>query len=249
MSSDLSARPAGPATAVAPDVPVLALRDVCKTFTGVRALKGVDLDIAPGEIHALVGANGSGKSTLIKTLAGYHLPDPGSHAELNGEPFAFEVMYGSGAITNDQTVAYLQDAWSQIGVQMTPNPVDFDTVLVPAITENFNYEACLLAFNWDPTGDQSAMFHSNAQDGQGFNFMSYSNPEVDALLDKANRTIDPAARVETLIEANNLINDDLPIVVISFRYDRTAYNVRMHNFHPNAPGGLLWSLPYVWVEQ
>ncbi|WP_051485615.1 sugar ABC transporter ATP-binding protein [Nocardioides sp. J54] len=87
MSSDLSARPAGPATAVAPDVPVLALRDVCKTFTGVRALKGVDLDIAPGEIHALVGANGSGKSTLIKTLAGYHLPDPGSHAELNGEPF------------------------------------------------------------------------------------------------------------------------------------------------------------------
>jgi ABC-type transport system substrate-binding protein len=79
--------------------------------------------------------------------------------------------------------------------------------------------------------------------------MDYSNPEVDAKLDEASRTIDPDARVELLIEANNLINDELPVVVISFRKDRTAYNVRMHNFTPNAPGGLLWSLPYVWIEQ
>ncbi len=189
------------------------------------------------------------KAMALLDEAGVVDSDGDGVRELNGEPFAFEVMYGSGAITNDQTVAYLQDAWSQIGIQMTPNPVDFDTVLVPAITENFNFQAVLLGFNWDPTGDQSAMFHSNAQDGQGFNFMSYSNPEVDALMDEANRTIDPDARVELLIEANNAINDDLPVVVISFRYDRTAYNVRMHNFHPNAPGGLLWSMPYVWVEQ
>ena len=44
------------------------------------------MDVAPGEIHALVGQNGSGKSTLIKILAGYHQADPGSMAWLNGEP-------------------------------------------------------------------------------------------------------------------------------------------------------------------
>ena len=189
------------------------------------------------------------KAMALLEEAGWTDSDGDGVREKDGVKLEFEVMYGSGAITNDQTVAYLQDAWSQIGVAMTPNPVDFDTVLVPAITENFNYQVCLLGFNWDPTGDQSAMFHSSARDGQGFNFMDYSNPDVDALMDQANREIDPEARKQLLIEINNKINEDLPVVVLSFRKDRTAYNVRMHNFVPNAPGGLLWTMPYVWVEQ
>src|SRR3954464_15169084 len=68
--------------------PVLRIGALSKTFGATRALIGAALDIRPGEIHALVGQNGSGKSTLIKTLAGYHTPDPGSLAELDGEPFA-----------------------------------------------------------------------------------------------------------------------------------------------------------------
>ncbi|PRZ39710.1 monosaccharide ABC transporter ATP-binding protein (CUT2 family) [Antricoccus suffuscus] len=64
----------------------LSLRGMSKSFPGQRALAGVDLDILPGTVHALLGANGSGKSTLIKILAGYHSPDPGSTAYLNGEP-------------------------------------------------------------------------------------------------------------------------------------------------------------------
>src|SRR3954465_9828992 len=68
--------------------PVLRLGALSKTFGATRALRAAALEIRPGEIHALVGQNGSGKSTLIKTLAGFHAPDPGSAAELDGEPFA-----------------------------------------------------------------------------------------------------------------------------------------------------------------
>jgi ABC-type sugar transport system ATPase subunit len=64
---------------------VLEIRALSKTFAGTRALAGVDLDIRPGEVHALVGQNGSGKSTLIKVLAGYHHADAGSLAALDGE--------------------------------------------------------------------------------------------------------------------------------------------------------------------
>src|SRR4051812_3544850 len=66
---------------------VLRLEHLSKTFPGTRALIDASLDIREGEIHALVGQNGSGKSTLIKVLAGYHAPDPGANAELDGEPF------------------------------------------------------------------------------------------------------------------------------------------------------------------
>ena len=48
-----------------------------KSFAGVRALRGVDLDVRPAEVHCILGQNGAGKSTLIKTLAGVHRPDAG----------------------------------------------------------------------------------------------------------------------------------------------------------------------------
>src|ERR687888_2421973 len=70
-----------------PTPPVLRIDGLSKSFGATRALIDAALDIRPGEIHALMGQNGSGKSTLIKTLAGYHTPDPGSVAELDGAPF------------------------------------------------------------------------------------------------------------------------------------------------------------------
>jgi len=56
---------------------VLRVRHLSKTFGGTRALIDVDLDVVPGEIHALLGGNGSGKSTLIKVLAGVYAGDSG----------------------------------------------------------------------------------------------------------------------------------------------------------------------------
>ncbi|MET9379262.1 sugar ABC transporter ATP-binding protein [Streptomyces sp. NPDC003035] len=57
--------------------PLLTMSAITKSFPGVRALDGVDLEVAPGEVHCLLGQNGAGKSTLIKVLAGAHQPDGG----------------------------------------------------------------------------------------------------------------------------------------------------------------------------
>jgi ribose transport system ATP-binding protein len=66
---------------------VLQLTDVVKTFPGVRALDGVQLEVRAGEVHCLLGQNGAGKSTLIKVLAGVHHADEGV-ITWQGEPFA-----------------------------------------------------------------------------------------------------------------------------------------------------------------
>jgi ribose transport system ATP-binding protein len=66
-------------------MPALRVRALSKTFPGVRAVRDVDLDVAAGTVHALLGHNGCGKSTLIKTLAGVYAPDPGSRAWIDGD--------------------------------------------------------------------------------------------------------------------------------------------------------------------
>lgn len=56
---------------------LLEMRDITKNFPGVQALKGVQLKVNPGEIHALVGENGAGKSTIMKCLMGIYKPTSG----------------------------------------------------------------------------------------------------------------------------------------------------------------------------
>jgi ABC-type sugar transport system ATPase subunit len=63
----------------------LRLRGISKTYPGVEALTDIDLDIAAGEVHGLVGENGAGKSTLLKVIAGADPPSAGT-IELFGEP-------------------------------------------------------------------------------------------------------------------------------------------------------------------
>jgi len=57
---------------------VLSIREITKTFPGIKALDNVSLDLHKGNILGLVGENGAGKSTLIKVLAGIYIPDKGS---------------------------------------------------------------------------------------------------------------------------------------------------------------------------
>ena len=68
--------------------PVLCLRGISKSFPGVKALSGVELDLYPGEVTALIGENGAGKSTIVKVLTGIYQPDEGT-IEFDGQPVRF----------------------------------------------------------------------------------------------------------------------------------------------------------------
>src|SRR6188472_1378449 len=75
---------------------ILEMRDITKTFPGVKALSNVNLSVEEGEIHAVVGENGAGKSTLMKVLSGVY-PSGTYDGQIifNGEECQFKGIHDS----------------------------------------------------------------------------------------------------------------------------------------------------------
>jgi len=88
--------------------PLVRMRGISKAFGAVQALRGVDLELGPGEVLGLVGDNAAGKSTLMKVLTGVHRPDEGAivfdgqrvsfHSPRDSRALGIEMIYQNLAL-------------------------------------------------------------------------------------------------------------------------------------------------------
>jgi ABC-type sugar transport system ATPase subunit len=78
--------------------PIIKVKNIKKTFGGIKALEGVSIDFYPGEVHCIVGENGAGKSTLVKIIAGTYIKDEGeiNYFGKNVEPKNMWDMFQQG---------------------------------------------------------------------------------------------------------------------------------------------------------
>lgn len=90
------------------DTPLLTMKGIVKRFPGVNALKNVSLEIARGEVHALLGENGAGKSTLMKCLLGIYQPDGG------------EIIFDGEHLEHTTTANALKKGISMIHQELSP---------------------------------------------------------------------------------------------------------------------------------
>ena len=104
--------------------PIVEMRGITKTFGSTRALRGVDLAVMPGEVHALLGRNGAGKSTLVSALSGYTPSDAGTIRIADTE---IETSGSSYAAQIHDVIAH---------VQQTPRLFDHLTVAENLFVEN-----------------------------------------------------------------------------------------------------------------
>lgn len=81
---------------------LLEMKNISKTFPGVKALKNVHFKVHRGEIMAFMGENGAGKSTLIKIITGYYRRDPGAGGVLFRRKSGKPEKYGRGSEAGDQ---------------------------------------------------------------------------------------------------------------------------------------------------
>ncbi len=184
------------------------------------------------------------RSRELLAEAGWTDADGDGIVEKDGQPFSFEFLYSSGSPTSDQIVAYMQDAWRNVGIEATPRALEFPA-LIETISESHDYDMALLGFNWNATFIQDSMFSCDQYEG-GFNMVRYCNEEVDRLNFEATRTFDEEARRELIIQATNIVNEDLPVAVLHFSRANIGYSDRLQNFEPNSWGV---DLAYVWIQQ
>jgi peptide/nickel transport system substrate-binding protein len=184
------------------------------------------------------------KAKTLLAEAGWTDTNGDGIVDKDGQALAFEIIYQSGSPTVDQLIAYMQDAWKAIGVDLTPRAMEF-AALVDNLTTDHNFEVALLGFSWNATFIQDSMFACDQYEG-GFNMVKYCNEELDAINYEATRTFDEEARRELLIEATNIINDDLPVAVTHFSKAIIGYREELQNFEPSSWGV---DLSYVWIQQ
>jgi simple sugar transport system ATP-binding protein len=95
--------------------PRIEMREITKSFGRIQSLRGVNLELYPGEVLGLVGDNGAGKSTLMKVLSGVHLPDGGSmkfegqsirlHSPKEAKDYQIETIFQDLALCDTLDVA------------------------------------------------------------------------------------------------------------------------------------------------
>ena len=103
-----------PPRAQASATPAVAVRGVAVRYGRRSVLDGVDLEIAPGEVYALLGRNGSGKSSLVRTLLGLQPPAAGSVRLLGVDPWQqrASLMERTGVVAHDYGVLpFLMFLW------------------------------------------------------------------------------------------------------------------------------------------
>jgi ribose transport system ATP-binding protein len=115
--------------------PAARAKGIVKHFGATAALDGVDFDVMPGEIHALVGENGAGKSTLIRILGGVHRPDVGT-IEVDGRPCHFagpRAAIAAGIVTIPQELRLVPALDVAENITLGDPPVRRFCGLVPVI--------------------------------------------------------------------------------------------------------------------
>jgi len=176
------------------------------------------------------------KASKLLAEAGWVDSDSDGVLDKDGQEFSIKLITNQGSQVREDVATVVQEQWSKVGVK-----VDIQVIAWAAFLDQFvnkkNFQAVILGWTIPLDPDISAVWHSDAARPGGLNFTSYSNPEVDRLIEEGRREFNPEVRKDIYQEAHKLIAEDVPYTFLFFPYETPGINKRFKGIK-EAPAGI-----------
>ncbi len=129
------------------------------------------------------------KAKALLAEAGWEDTDGDGILDKDGEKFSFNIKTNQGNKIREDIVVVLQQQFKEVGIEATPEIVEWSAYIEQISAPNWNYDALVLGWSLSTFPDLSDIFHSN-QIEKGLNFVWYKNEEADKLMDQAKSIVD-----------------------------------------------------------
>ncbi|GAB4437902.1 MAG: peptide-binding protein [bacterium] len=183
------------------------------------------------------------KAKKLLTEAGYKDSDGDGILEKDGKPLRFTVLTNQGNDARVKTAEIIQRKLKEVGIDMKILVLEWATFIKEFVNKR-RFDALILGWTIPQDPDLYDIWHSSKMDARGLNHYSYSNPEVDKLLELGRKTVDDKKRKEIYFEVQERIASDVPCVFLYIPYALPVVHKRFIGVKP-MPAGIAYNM-YRW---
>jgi peptide/nickel transport system substrate-binding protein len=187
------------------------------------------------------------KARALLAEAGWKDTDGDGVLDKDGAPFAFKILTNQGNDQRLKSATVIQRRLKEVGVQVDVRVVEW-AAFINEFVDKRNFDAVVLGWSLDPDPDQYIIWHSSKTAPKEFNFVTYSNPEVDELLEQGRRTFDRAERKRIYDRFQEILVADQPYTFLYYAKSLPAVHCRFQGIEP-APAGIGYNFERWYVPE
>ncbi len=165
----------------------------------------------------------------------------------DGIPFEFTILTNMGNAVRERTATIIQWRLKQIGIKVNIRILEWSAFINEFIDKR-RFEAVILGWSIGLDPDQYDIWHSSKTEEKEFNFVSYSNKEVDMLLEKGRSTFNRAERKKAYFRIQEILSEDVPYVFLYVPDALPIVSSRFKGIKPS-PIGITYNLPRWYVPK
>lgn len=184
------------------------------------------------------------KARALLREAGYEDHDGDGILDRDGKPLAFEILTNQNK-QREMSAVLIQRRLKEIGIAVNIRVLEWAS-FIGRFIKTGEFDAVVLGWSLSLDPDQYSIWHSSQQAPGQFNFIGYSNPEVDRLLEQGRLELDTEKRMKIYHQFAKVLLDDSPVVYLYAGYGLSAIHKRVKGIADPAPPAGIGYNSYEW---
>ena len=184
------------------------------------------------------------KARALLREAGFADTNGDGILEKDGKPFSFEILTNQNK-EREMTAVLIQRRLKEVGIEVNIRVLEWASFLGRFIKPK-QFDAVVLGWSLSLDPDQYGIWHSSQQAPGQFNFISYSNPQADKLLEAGRIELNPDKRMKIYHAFSKILLEDSPVIYLSAGYGLSAIHKRVKGISNPAPAAGIGHNTYEW---